>query len=72
MKHGRGHVIDEAGKVYGAVTVLRRHGNNVHGHVKWLCLCGVCGGTRSILGAQLRRAAPKTCMGRCVVDRRAP
>jgi hypothetical protein len=67
---GRGHVVDETGNEYHAVSVIRRAHNGKNGAAQWLCRCKICGGTRSIPGVQLRADPPKMCMGRCGVAER--
>ena len=53
-------VIDETGKKYGKLTIIRRNGSTVGGGVKWLCVCE-CGNETTVLGDLLRRGTTKSC-----------
>jgi hypothetical protein len=53
-------VIDETGKRYGKLIVIRRNGSTRGGGVKWLCVCD-CGNETTVLGDLLRRGTTKSC-----------
>lgn len=53
-------VKDEAGNVYGRLTVLRQAGVNKYKIMCWLCQCA-CGNQKIISGYSLRRGNSKSC-----------
>lgn len=52
--------IDEAGKVYGRLTVLSRVAHQPTAHAYWLCKCE-CGTLKMIPGGHLRRGTTRSC-----------
>lgn len=62
-KARNGRFIDETGKVYNHLTVLRKDPNNTPaGRVKWICQCDCVNKTIiSIEGEQLRQGHTKSC-----------
>jgi len=58
----RRHVpIDETGKRYGLMTVVRQSPKSVpYGGATWLCVCD-CGRTRTVRGIALRRGDARSC-----------
>ena len=55
-----GKLIDETGKQYGRLTVIKEAGRSKHGFALWLCRCG-CGKETTIIGASLRTGATSSC-----------
>jgi hypothetical protein len=53
-------IIDETGKKYGNLTVIKRVENGFHGHATWLCQCD-CGGQVKVMGTDLRRSHIVSC-----------
>ena len=52
-------IIDETGKKYGLLTVLKRYGY-YNRMVTWLCKCN-CGKEIVVVGASLRNGNTKSC-----------
>ena len=55
-----GKAIDETGKRYGILTVIKRVENDKFGKAQWLCKCD-CGNEIIVAGSSLRRGNTKTC-----------
>lgn len=55
-----GKVINEEGKRYGKLTVLKRNGTSKDGKAMWLCECD-CGGYVTTTGKSLRRGECTSC-----------
>lgn len=53
-------VINEEGKRYGKLTVLKRNGTSKDGKAMWLCKCD-CGGYVTTIGKSLRNGDCKSC-----------
>lgn len=53
-------IVNEAGKRYGKLIVLRECGRDKCGRVKWLCRCD-CGNLKSVIGSCLRREETTSC-----------
>lgn len=53
-------VIDETGKIYGRLKVLRRNGSNSQGRALWECQCE-CGNIITVNGVELRNGHTKSC-----------
>lgn len=53
-------VIDETGKQYGHLTVVKRAPNRKGGKARWLCQCD-CGNTSTVDGNNLRSGMTKSC-----------
>lgn len=51
---------DLTGQVFGRLTVLHRESNDVHNKVVWAVRCE-CGAEKSVVGAQLRKGATRSC-----------
>lgn len=47
-------LIDLVGQRFGRLTVVGRADNDLHGHVRWDCLCD-CGNTSTVLASNLKR-----------------
>lgn len=61
-----GRAIDETGKVYGTLRVLRRYrGASERTNAYWVCLCdpvlGGCGSETAVRGDYLRSGRAKNC-----------
>ena len=54
------HAPDEAGHVYGRLTVLYRAANDAHGCVRWHCRC-VCGAEVDVEATKLRAGTVRSC-----------
>ena len=52
--------IDETGKRYGRLTVIRWATRDKHGHDCWLCWCN-CGNTVTVRGGHLRSGNSQSC-----------
>ena len=52
--------IDETGKIYGRLTVLKRGQNNNRRSCKWICQCE-CGNIKEIVGSALRSGNCTSC-----------
>lgn len=53
-------IIDETGKRYGKLRVIRPYGNDTGGRVKWLCQCD-CGNSKTVAGVNLRNNLTVSC-----------
>lgn len=53
-------MIDETGKNYGYLTVIKRVKNNSQGQAMWLCQCK-CGNIVTVSGTLLRKGVTKSC-----------
>ena len=53
-------IINEAGKKYGRLTVIKYVGNNKYGRALWACECD-CGNEKAVLGADLRSGKVRSC-----------
>ena len=53
-------VTEEAGHVYGWLTVIRRFGTTSDRQATWLCICK-CGRRVVVRGINLRRGRTKSC-----------
>lgn len=56
----RPNFIDETGKKYGKLTVVKREQNTLHGTAQWLCQCE-CGNTKVCRGQDLRSGRKTNC-----------
>lgn len=54
------NVTNEIDNVYGKLTVVKALGLDKRGNALWLCQCE-CGGTKEVIGQDLRRNAVKSC-----------
>ena len=52
--------IDEVGKTYGLLTVLKHVGKAPNGRAAFLCVCA-CGTTRTTTGRKLRDGSAYAC-----------
>lgn len=55
-----GSIIDETGKTYGYLTVIKRVENTKEGRANWLCRCK-CGKLLNVSGKSLRSGNTKSC-----------
>lgn len=53
-------IIDETGKRYGMLRVIRPDGNDTTGRVKWFCQCD-CGNHKTVAGVNLRKNLTVSC-----------
>lgn len=53
-------LIDEMGKTFGRLTVLKRAGSNGRRYATWLCRCE-CGNETVVVGAELRNRDTQSC-----------
>lgn len=53
-------LVDETGKSYGYLTVIKRGENTKEGRARWLCKCK-CGNEVLVLGKHLRSGNTKSC-----------
>lgn len=53
-------LIDEMGKTFGRLTVLKRVGSNTRRYATWLCRCE-CGNETVVVGAELRNKDTQSC-----------
>lgn len=65
LVHDSKNLIDETGKIYGKLTVIKRDRIKLYGKDRkriqaWICECE-CGSVVSVLGASLRSGATKSC-----------
>lgn len=54
------HAEDLTGKKFGRLVVIKRFGENKHGHIRWKCTCA-CGSTVVVVGNNLKRGDTKSC-----------
>lgn len=59
-KKNNSNFIDETGKRYGKLTVLRKSSDSKSKHIKWICQCD-CGKQVEVVGSNLRRGNTKSC-----------
>lgn len=55
-----GRIIDETGKRYGKLTVIKMCEPNKEKRAKWLCKCD-CGNYTTVIGKSLRNGSTKSC-----------
>lgn len=53
-------VLDLTDQRFGLLVVSCRHGNDIHGHATWLCLCD-CGRKKITSGHKLSKGQVKSC-----------